>query len=64
MVNNMNEEKLMRKGKIVYIPPEKCYTNVKIEETPHGYRLYRDGESRHFAIVPKSKMVVVEYRGE
>ena len=31
------------KGKIVYIPPERCHVNVNIEETPHGYRLFRDG---------------------
>jgi hypothetical protein len=51
-----------RRGKIVYIPPEKCYTNIKIEETAHGYRLYRDGETRHFAIVPTSKAISIEYK--
>ena len=30
-------------GKIVYIPPEKCFSRVKIEETPHGYKLYIGG---------------------
>ncbi len=28
----------MRKGKIVYVPAEKCYTNVNIEKTEHGYK--------------------------
>ena len=51
-----------RKGKVVYIPPERCYTNINIEETPHGYRLYRDGESRPFTIIPLSKMVSVDYK--
>ena len=50
-----------RKGKIVYVAPEKCYTNVNIEETPHGYRLYRDGESRHFMVIPLSRAIAVEY---
>ena len=53
-----------RQGKIVYIPPEKCWSNVKIEETPHGYRLYRDGEDRHFAIIPTSRVIAIEYKGE
>lgn len=52
----------VRKGKIVYIPPERCYVNVNIEETPHGYRLFRDGEKRHFTVVPLSKAVSVEYK--
>ena len=58
------EDRTLRKGKIVYKPPEKSYTNINIEETPHGYRLYREGEARHFAVVPLSKAVVVEYKGE
>jgi len=52
-----------RKGKIVYQPPERCYTNVNIEETPHGYRLFRDGESHHFTVIPLSKAVSVDYKG-
>ena len=54
----------MRRGKIVYQPPEKCFSNVKIEETPHGYRIYRQGDERHFMVIPKSKAVSVEYKGE
>lgn len=54
----------MRKGKIVYTPPERCYTNVNIEETAHGYRLYREGDERPFAVIPKSKMVSIDYGKE
>jgi len=50
-----------RKGKIVYIPVERCYTNVNIEETPYGYRLFREGESHHFTVIPLSKVASVEY---
>ncbi len=53
---------MKRKGKIVYIPPERCYVNVNIEETPHGYRLFRDGELHHFSVVPLSKAVSIEYK--
>lgn len=55
---------MARRGKIVYQPPEKCFSNVKIEETPHGYRIYRQGDERHFMVIPKSKAVSVEYKGE
>ena len=61
-VNKMSEEKKIRKGKIVYIPPERCYTNVKIEETAHGYRLYRDGDTQHFMVIPLSKTIAIEYK--
>tara|TARA_R100000734_G_C3318338_1_gene112390 strand:+ start:1100 stop:1264 length:165 start_codon:yes stop_codon:yes gene_type:complete len=54
----------MMKGKIVYIPPERCYTNVKIEETPHGYRLYRIGESKPFMSLPFSCVKSIEYKEE
>jgi len=43
-----------RLGKIVYQPPEKSFTNVNIEETPHGYKLYRAGSERHFTVIPTS----------
>ena len=56
----MGEDK-MRKGKIVYRPPEKAYTNVNIEETPHGYRVYRVGESRPFTHIPHSAVKEVLY---
>ena len=51
-----------RKGKIVYQPPERCYTNINIEETPHGYRLYRDGDTQHFMVIPLSKAITIEYK--
>jgi len=53
-----------RKGKIVYQPPEKCFTRINIEETAHGFRLYRDGESRHFTVIPHSAMKEVLYYEE
>ena len=43
-----------RIGKIVYQPPEKSFTNVNIEETPYGYKLYRPGSNRHFTVIPTS----------
>ena len=54
----------MRKGKIVYQPPEKSYTKVNIEETPHGYKLYRDGEERHFTVIPFSAVKQIIYDKE
>ena len=48
----MTDEK--RLGKIVYLPPEKCYTNVYIEVTPHGYKIYRAGHDRPFTVIPHS----------
>ena len=54
-----------RRGKIVYRPPEKSYTNVNIEETPHGFKIYRDGSARPFAVIPHSAVKQVIYdRGE
>lgn len=55
---------MMQRGKIVYVPPERCYTGVNIEETPHGFKLYRDGDDRPFAIIPKSKMVSIDFEKE
>jgi hypothetical protein len=49
-------------GKIVYVPPEKCFSRVKIEETPHGYKLYRVGEDRPFMSLPFSCVKVIEWR--
>ena len=51
----------MRKGKIVYKPPERCYTKVIIEKTEHGYRIYRIGESRPFTVLPHSRVIQIEY---
>jgi hypothetical protein len=56
--------KRMRKGKIVYTPPERCYTNVNIEETPHGYAVYRDGDTKPFSFIPTSAVKQIEYKGE
>jgi hypothetical protein len=52
----------VNRGKIVYQPPEKAYTNVNIEETTHGYRLYRPGESRPFTVIPHSAVKVIEFK--
>lgn len=54
----------MRKGKIVYLPPERCYINVNIEETPHGYAVYRVGESKPFTFIPTSAVKQIEYKGD
>jgi hypothetical protein len=51
-----------RKGKIVYTPPERCYTNVNIEETPHGYAVYRVGADRPFTLIPTSAVKQIEYK--
>jgi len=56
--------KMKMKGKIIYTPPERCYANVNIEETPHGYRLYREGESQPFMSLPFSCVKAVEYKKE
>lgn len=57
----MTEKTEKRVGKIVYVAPEKCYTKVNIEETPHGYRLYRQGDTRHFTVIPHGAVRQVEY---
>jgi len=54
----------MKLGKIVYRPPERCYTKVNIEETEHGYRLYRQGDSEPFSFIPFSAVKQIEYRRE
>tara|TARA_R100000234_G_scaffold119437_1_gene102355 strand:+ start:712 stop:876 length:165 start_codon:yes stop_codon:yes gene_type:complete len=54
----------MRAGKIVYQPPERCYTNINIEETDHGYKIYRKGENRAFTFIPFSAVKQIEYREE
>ena len=50
-----------RLGKIVYSPPEKSYTKVNIEETPHGYKIYRPGDNRHFTVIPTSAVKQIIY---
>ena len=57
----MSDKIKMRLGKIIYIPPEKCFSRIKIEETAHGFRLYRDGETRPFKVIPFSAMKQIEY---
>jgi len=59
------EERVLRKGKIVYTPPEKSYTNINIEETPHGYRIYRAGNNKPFSVIPFSavKQIIYERGG-
>jgi len=51
----------MRLGKIVYQPAERCYTKVNIEETEHGYKLYRDGRDGPFIFIPHSAVRSIEY---
>lgn len=53
-----------RRGKIVYQPPEKSYTRVNIEETPHGFKIYRPGEKRHFTVIPLSAVKQILYERE
>ena len=50
-----------RLGKIVYTPPEKSYTKVNIEETPHGYKLNRPDDARHFTVIPLSAVKQIIY---
>ena len=51
-----------RKGKVVYQPPERCYTNVNIEKTDHGYAVYRVGENKPFSFIPTSAVKQIEYK--
>jgi len=53
-----------RLGKIVYIAPEKSYTNVNIEETLHGFKIYRKGSERAFTVIPHSAVKQVIYERE
>ena len=59
--DNMKE---LRQGKIIYLPPERCYAKVNIEETEYGYALYRVGESKPFTFIPHSAVKQIEYKGE
>ena len=59
------DDRVIRRGKIVYQPPEKSYTNVNIEETPHGYKIYRAGSTKPFSVIPLSAVKQIIYeRGE
>ena len=51
-----------RQGKIVFKPPERCYANVEIEETPHGYKIYRNGDDRPFTVIPFSAVSQIEFK--
>jgi hypothetical protein len=53
-----------RRGKIVYQSPEKSYTNVNIEETLHGYKVYRDGSNKPFSVIPFSAVRQIIYERE
>ena len=56
---------VIRRGKIVYTPPEKSWTNINIEETPHGYKIYRAGSHKPFSVIPFSAVTQILYdRGE
>jgi len=58
-------DRVIRKGKIVYYPPEKSYTNINIEETLHGYKIYRAGSNKPFSVIPFSAVKQIIYdRGE
>ena len=53
-----------RVGKIVYTPPERCYANVEIEETPHGFRIYRMGQEKPFTVIPFSAVSQIEFKSD
>jgi len=56
--SSMTEESVYR-GKVVYQPPERCYTNVYIRETPHGLLVSKKKGERHFLVIPWSKVVQI-----
>ena len=58
------EDREVRRGKIVYSPPEKSYTNVNIEETPYGYKIYRAGTAKPFSVIPFSAVTQIIYERE
>jgi hypothetical protein len=58
-------DSVRRRGKIVYNPPDKAYTNINIEETLHGYKIYRAGSNKPFSVIPFSAVKQIIYdRGE
>lgn len=67
-IDNMSEKRTFikssqkRKGKIVYTPPEKSFTDVNIEETDHGFKIYRLNESRPFTVIPHSSVRQILYK--
>ena len=54
---NMTGE--VRRGKVVYQPPERCFSNVFITETPHGLLISKKKGERHFLVIPWSKVVQI-----
>jgi len=59
----MSDEKSL--AKIVFRPPEKCFSNAYIVETEHGYKVYRNIDSvRPSAFIPHSAVKSIEFRGE
>ena len=61
---SVSVEDRVRKGKIVYRPPEKSYGNVNIEETPHGFKIYRVGATKPFSVIPFSAVTQIIYERE
>jgi hypothetical protein len=58
----MSEREL---AKIVFRPPEKCFSKAYIIETEHGYKVYRNlYDERPSAFIPHSAVKSIEYRGE
>ncbi len=57
--SSMSDEVLYR-GKVVYQPPERCFTNVYIRETPHGLLVSKKKGERHFLVIPWSKVVQIQ----
>tara|TARA_R110001592_G_scaffold89703_3_gene263649 strand:+ start:377 stop:592 length:216 start_codon:yes stop_codon:yes gene_type:complete len=57
--SNMSDE--VRRGKVVYLPPERCFTNVYIKQTPHGLLVSKKKGERHFLVIPNSKVVQITY---
>jgi len=52
-------------GKLIYYPPEKCYSNVYIVETQYGYKVYRTlKDDRPMSFIPHSAVKNIEYRGD
>jgi|TARA_B100000073_G_scaffold325540_1_gene309411 lauroyl/myristoyl acyltransferase len=51
----------MRKGKIVFRPPERCYTNVRLEETEHGWKVYNNS-TQATSFIPHSAVVEVSFK--
>lgn len=51
-----------RVGKIVYTPPERCYTNVVLEETEHGWKIFLNGATKPNTFIPHSSVVEVTFK--